>query len=204
MTTFDDSATSETTWMQWLDLEADGELSADERRLLDQAAVDHSALESERATLGRLHELLAPGSIAPVIEPSSDFVSRVMDHLPQAEWETRSESSNGWIVWQLPVAAMLAFAVAAAFLLSGIDSAILGTGAAIADFFATTALAGAGLLEASWRGMGWGLQQMFADSPATVVAVAGLVLGIDALFVSLLLRRRRTATESASEPPSDS
>ena len=206
MTTFDNSGTNETAsagpqdWMLWLDLEADGELNADERRCLEAAQAENPSVDSQRAAFRNLHDLLAPSSIAPAVEPSPDFVARVMENLPQADWEARAEEPAGLVAWQLPIAAMLAFTVGAAFLLSGLDSAILGTGAAIADFLATTALAGAGLLEASWRGMGWGLQQAFADSPATVAAVAGAVLGVDALFVSLLLRRRRqTATESASD-----
>ena len=184
---------NDTSWMQWLDLDAVGELSAEERRQLDAAMAEDPSRESDRTAFRKLHELLAPGAAAaPSIEPSPDFVARVMGNLPRADWEVREEESS-LSAWQIPIAAMLLFAVGAAFLLSGVDSAILGTGAAIADFMATTALAGAGLLEASWRGMGWGLQQMFAESPATVAAVAGVVLGVDALFVSMLLRRRRQA-----------
>lgn len=192
MTTFN-ADTNDTQWMQWLDLDADGELSAEERSRLDAAMAEEPARESDRTAFRKLHELLTPGSATvPSVEPSPDFVARVMDNLPVADWEAREEESS-FAAWQMPIAAMLLFAVGAAFLLSGVDSAILGTGAAVADFLATTALAGAGLLEASWRGMGWGLQQMFADSPATVAAVAGVVLGVDALFVSMLLRRRRQA-----------
>lgn len=199
MTTFN-AETNETPWMQWLDLDADGELSAEERSRLDAAMAEDPARESDRVAFRKLHELLAPGcTAAPSIEPSPDFVARVMDNLPRADWEAHQEESS-LAAWQMPIAAMLLFAVGAAFLLSGVDSAILGTGAAIADFLATTALAGAGLLEASWRGMGWGLQQMFADSPATVAAFAGVVLGVDALFVSMLLRRRRqAATETVAD-----
>lgn len=200
MTTLNNSGIDKTGpgWMQWLDLEADGELSGDESSRLNRALADDPMRESERAVFRKLHGLLAPGSsAAPAIEPSPDFVARVMDNLPQADWETRATADEGVAAWQLPIAAMLAFAVGAAFLLSGVDNAILGTGAAIADFLATTALAGAGLLEASWRGMGWGLQQMFADSPATVAAASGVVLGLDILFVSLLVRRKRqTATQA--------
>ena len=200
MTTSNTKTDETTSWMQWLDLDADGELSAEEQSQLDEAMSEDPSREVDRAAFRTLHEWIAPGSIgAPTIDPSPDFVARVMDNLPRADWESRSEESR-LAAWQMPIAAMLLFAVGAAFLLAGVDSALLGTGAAIADFLATTALAGAGLLEASWRGLGWGLRQMFAESPAAVAAMAGVVLGVDALFVSLLLRRRRqVASESMTE-----
>lgn len=209
MTTFADDKSGDRPMlvMQWLDQEADGELTAVERGRLDRALADDTSLESDRVAMGRLHQLLTSPEAAPSIEVSPDFVACVMARLPEAPWQERlaaqqatDESNQGIGAWQLPLAAMLAFATLAAFLLSGIDSAILGTGGAVLDFLATTALAGAGLLEASWRGVGWGLQDVFTESPATVAAMAGLVLGLDILFLSMLLRRKsQPATEACAD-----
>lgn len=207
MTTTSDAVPRATPdrWMQWLDQEADGELTAAERRGLDRALADDPARETERLAMSRLHQLLTSPEAAPSIEVSPDFVACVMARLPEAPWQAEQHSAKqaglvGLVAWQLPLAAMLAFATLAAFLLAGIDNAILGTGGAVLDFLATTALAGAGLLEASWRGVGWGLQDIFTHSPGTVAAMAGLVVGLDILFVSLLLRRKsRLATEACAD-----
>jgi hypothetical protein len=57
---------------------------------------------------------------------------------------------------------------------------------------AMAAIAGAGLLGATWTGLGMAVGELFARSPGTLVAVALLAVCLAALTVSLL-RRPRTA-----------
>ena len=72
---------------------------------------------------------------------------------------------------------------------------------AVVDFLGTTALAGAGLLFATWRGFGLGLAELFADSPLSLVALAAMVVFLDLLVLSLL-RRRKAVPQATDEPPS--
>lgn len=56
--------------------------------------------------------------------------------------------------------------------------------------FQTAALAGTGLLAASWRGIGLAVRELFATSPGTVVAFLVLVLALDLLVLALVRRRK--------------
>jgi hypothetical protein len=68
---------------------------------------------------------------------------------------------------------------------------------AVVDLFQSTALAGAGLLSASWTGLGLAFQELLAGSVWNLIAVGLLVFGVDFLLIRMLLRRNRPA-EAAS------
>ena len=53
----------------------------------------------------------------------------------------------------------------------------------------TTAVAGAGLLTASWQGLGLALGEIFGGSKLTLAVFAVFVAGVDFLFVRYLLRQ---------------
>ncbi|MEM1205979.1 MAG: hypothetical protein AAGN66_22300, partial [Acidobacteriota bacterium] len=142
-----------------------------------------------------LHRLLGSSRI-PVRE---GFREGVMAALPAAAaWERPAARS-----WHLALAMLLACALGASLLLPGTlaDDALFGTGSAVADFFETTLLAGAGLLEASWRGVGMGLAELFAASKSSLLAMGLLVLCLDLLFVSML--RRRPKAEAKADVSED-
>lgn len=188
--------------LQWLDEGLDegadarsfGDAPAEWRESLQRALEDDPGLRAERRRTERLHDLLREDRRQERIEVDEGFTRRVMENLPVAPWERATSRAP----WRLPLAAMLVFALGAALLFAGAgDNVFVGTGLALADFLQATALAGAGLLGATWRGVGLGLEQLFQGSPAALVAFAVLVIGIDLLFVALL-RRRSTASESAS------
>lgn len=131
------------------------------------------------------------------------FCERVMAALPAAAWERRL-GERRLPAWALPTALTAALAVGAAlvFILGGAsaaDSHALGITAAVFDFLATAALAGAGLLFATWRGVGLGLEQLISDSGLSLLALATAVLFLDLLFIALLRRRRSAARETAGE-----
>ena len=89
-------------------------------------------------------------------------------------------------------------------MLAGVSTAQLHPGApflaalgAVADLMVAAALAGAGLLGASWSGVGLALGEIFAGSKGTLAAFAGLVVGLN-LVLFLLLRRRPAAVKSGA------
>ena len=57
---------------------------------------------------------------------------------------------------------------------------------------------GAGLLDASWRGLGLALGRLFEGSLLNLVAFGVFVIGVDALFLRLLLKTRRRVREAAA------
>ncbi len=193
-----------TTYHEWLDLEAEGALGPAETaalaRHLDPDQGDCAACREERRAIAALHRELAASRL-PVPE---GFAERVMAALPAAGWEARHPRA-----WKLPVAALALLAGAAAAL-AGISSAELHPGmpfvaaaSAVADLFVTAALAGAGLLAASWSGIGLVLGELFSSSTGTLVAFAVLVVGVN-LLLFFLLRRRPAAARASAERGSGS
>lgn len=183
---------------EWLTLE-DPDLSGltpGERRRLEEHLSACASCRAERAELQALDRLIVEEAL-PV---RASFRQEVLAALPAAGWEGRSPRA-----WMWPVAAMLALGIAAAALL-GASSTRLAPGAsfisalaAVGDLFLTGLLAGTGLLSASWRGIGLVLDR--ALTPSSTVAFVLLVISIDVLLLSMILRRRRaraTANSSSS------
>jgi hypothetical protein len=89
-----------------------------------------------------------------------------------------------------------AFAVAMPAARTGDAGPVSGTAGAVADMIATGALAAAGMLWASWRGMGVALDAFL--SPGAAFALLILVVSLDVLLLSFLVRRgRKPAREIA-------
>lgn len=177
-------------------LDAAAELGLDE--LAAELAAD-SRLAAEAAGWRALHRVLREDRVA----VREGFQQRVMAALPEPAWRTsRARSAR---LYPALVAALLACTVGATFLLSGLaDQPLAGTGLALADFFQTTLLAGSGLLGATWVGLGFGLEKLFASSGVSLFAFGAAVLFLNLLFFSLL-RRRGAAPAAApvSSPEGD-
>ena len=198
MKIFDEAAVRE-----WVDLDLDGGLDpgAGEKSALEDSLAEHPELRAERRQLEVLHEMLAESRIA--VRP--DFAAAVVSDLPVASWE-RSLQSNRAPAWLLPLAMLVTLAVGAAAMLAfggaGASHPALGTLGVVWDFVATTTLAGAGLLFATWRGVGLGVEQWVAESGLNMMALAAAVFFLDLLFLSLM-RRRRTAVCEVDESRRD-
>ncbi len=67
------------------------------------------------------------------------------------------------------------------------------------ELFGSSLVAGAGLLNASWRGVGLALGRLFDGSLLNLVALGVVVLGLDLLFLRLLLSTRRAVTEAEEQ-----
>lgn len=166
----------------WLHLDLDDRLGAEQRDLLRAALRRDPSLARERRELARLDSMLTDSRV-PV---GPEFTQQVMSALPPAGWEARHP--RGW-----------SFAAGLLLLLGSLSAALVGMGsarvqeggsfltalAAVGDMFRSAALAGAGLLGASWKGLGLAMGDLLAGSLGSVVALGALVLCLNVLFISL-------------------
>lgn len=175
-----------------LDLELEGELGALERRELERHLAGCADCARERAELAAVHAALA-ASRMPVRD---GFRDAVMAALPQAGWEARPVSA-----WRLPAAMMVLLAAGAALLLGtrGLGGSLVGALASVLELLGATALAGAGLLGASWKGLGLVVSQALEGSPLHL-AVAGIGVVCLDLLVLRMIRRRRAAPAPVRTP----
>lgn len=182
-----------TTYREWLELESDGELPPDRRADLDAHLAACPECSTERRDLERLQGLLQRERLA--VRP--DFRHAVLQSLPAAPWEARAPRS-----WSFPVAAFLLLGGIAALLFGsssgemGGGSSVLGALLALTGLVQASTLAGAGLLGASWKGVGLVLQEVLA-SPMSLGAFALLVVCLNLLLVSLVRRRRVAVARDA-------
>ena len=206
--------TDDTSLFEWIDAAAEGTLADADRARLERALDARPELATERTIAHRLHRLLATDRI-PVRE---GFARRVaaeitaltrLDHLlatdriPVREGFAqrvrsaieRDTSAANRAAWHVPVALAAGLLVAATFLMSagGGVAGSLGTFAAVADFFQTATLTGAGLLGATWQGITIAFDEMLVGSRSSIVALIVGVVCLDLLFVRMLRRRPRAA-----------
>lgn len=174
---------------EWLHLEPDGGLTTAERARLHRHLLSCAECRRESEELPELFGLL-DGSKVPVEE---GFGERVMSALPAAGWQARRPRS-----WSVAAALLVALLGLSATLVSidgagGVESALPIGGAllAIVELFRSTLLAGAGLSTASWQGLGMAVGELLHGSPVNTAVFALFVLGIDFLFIRLLMRTAR-------------
>lgn len=178
------------TYREWLHLDADGRLAASQRAELEQHLAACAGCRDEREDLLALEALLQKNRI-PV---RTDFKDNVLSSLPTTGWENRHPKT-----WGFPAAVFLLLAGIAAALFGSSHLSTAGPGAsallAVADMLGSTMQAGAGLLAATWKGLGMAFEEVIA-SPVSLGALAVLVVSLNLLLVSLL-RRRRSAPDAA-------
>ena len=182
-------------WNEWVDLDLDGELLGSERDQLQEALAARPELQRERRELKQLHHLLDDSKI----EVHPQFEGRVMDALPVAAWQ-KAPAAGRFPAWALPVALVVVMAVASSLVFAGnlTGNHLVETGAMLADLVKTSALAGSGLLFATWRGVGIGVEELVADSTLNLAVFGVFVLCVNLLFLSFLRRRRPAAALAES------
>jgi predicted anti-sigma-YlaC factor YlaD len=171
-----------------LDLELDGaavdeSLSAAEKARLEEHLASCAECRVEREGLLMLHERLS----AAVVEPRAGFAGEVMRALGPAPWEARA-----LVVWRWPFALLLGLGGLAAVLLGGAAAELepragsFDAFMALARLLESAALAGAGLLGASWKGLGSGLAEWLGASKLNLAGAGVLLLALNLLFLRLL------------------
>jgi anti-sigma factor RsiW len=173
-------------YREWLNLDADGRLPRQEQRLLTEHLASCAECRREREELWALDGLLRRSAIA--VRPG--FRAAVLASLPAAGWEARAPRA-----WRFPAAVfVLLGSLAAALLVAGSASAPAGVSALLAmgGMFRAAALAGAGLLAASWKGIGLVVDEVIS-SPMSLGVFGFLVLCLNLLLISLIRRRRPAA-----------
>ncbi|HZF13065.1 MAG TPA: hypothetical protein VFE33_30105 [Thermoanaerobaculia bacterium] len=178
------------TFREWLQLETAGDtdLSPERRESLASHVAECPECQAERRDLAHVSQVLARGRLA----VRADFRQSVIEALPAAGWESRHPRT-----WRFPGSVAVLFGlVAAAFFGRGTaasGSPIWGALLAIASFFRATLVAGLGLMQASWKGLGLVCGEIFSSWPA-LAAFAVLVICLNLLLLSLV--RRRAAAPS--------
>ena len=174
------------TYREWLNLDADGGLDSGDRALLDEHLASCADCRREREEILALDGLLRSSALP--VRP--DFRASVMSALPTVGWQARSPRA-----WRFTAAVIVLLGgFAAALLIAGSAPATSGFGAlaAVGGMLQASILAGAGLLGASWKGLGLVFGQ-FISSPAKLGAFGFLVLCLNLLLISLIRRRRPAA-----------
>ncbi len=178
-----------------LDLDLEELLPPAEKARLESHLAGCADCRHERASLEAVHLRLA----ASVVQPREGFTGEVMRALVPAPWEARAA-----VVWRWPFAMLLALGGIAAVLLGGAaaelepSSGSFDAFVALARLLESAALAGAGLLGASWRGLGSGLGEWLAASKTHLALAGGLLLAMNLLFLRLLRPTARGAAADAA------
>lgn len=178
----------------WMQRDLDGELPAEEKRLLRRELAASAELAREQRALSELDRQLALSRI----EVREGFADDLMAHLPPAAWETRRARA-----WRLPLALLAGLVASIAALGATLGNAwpergLLAALAAVGDLFRTAALAGSGLLGFSWKGMRLAVQELVAGDPAAIAGLVLLLVGLNLLLYLGLRRHARPAPGAAS------
>jgi predicted anti-sigma-YlaC factor YlaD len=181
-----------THFRELLYLEPDGELNAGERSSLVQHLSSCASCREERDELRRMQAMLAQSRA----RVSDSFTEDVVAGLPAAGWETRSPRT-----WIAALIAVVLLGFGSALLIGSaadgvLDAAPLAAATAVWELLSSSALAGAGLLGASWKGLGVAFQDILGRSIWNLLALGALVVCLDVMLFRLLFRRRRAETES--------
>jgi anti-sigma factor RsiW len=173
------------TYREWLNLDVDGVLPEESRAQLTEHLAACAECRTERDGLLGFASLLQKARV-PVRE---DFRAQVLSALPTAGWESRSPRT-----WAFPAAVFLLLAGVAAAVMGGRGphASLLSALVAVTGMFRASAVAGAGLIAASWKGLGMAFAAALS-SPVSIGVFGVFVLCLNLLLVSLLRRRRSTA-----------
>ena len=176
------------TYREWLNLDADGVLPRGHRGPLDEHLAGCAECRAERDELLALESLLYRTRIP--VRP--DFRAQVMSSLPSVGWESRSPRT-----WAFPAAVFALFAAVAAATMGGRSpqSSLVSALTAVAGMFRASAAAGAGLIAASWKGLGMAFAAALS-SPVSLGAFGVFVLCLNLVLFSLLRRRRPVSSEA--------
>lgn len=176
-------------YREWLNLEADGRLPRDERVRLQEHLTSCTSCRTELDGMRSLESLLVRNRL-----PVRDgFRADILAALPATGWEARAPRT-----WGFPVAMFVLLAVVSATVVGTTpgESSGLGALSAVFGMFRAAALAGSGLLAASWKGFGLVFEEMLA-SPMSLGMFGVFVLCLNILLI-MMIRRKRSEVPTAA------
>lgn len=168
-----------------IDAFVDGAVSEQERRQAEQHLADCSECRDEARGLTALSELLAAERLAPA-PLDIDFRAAATRPGPRVA---------------VAVAALAALVGGAAALLAALAPRVESAAAAAAtlfDFTVTAGLVGAGLLDASWRGMSAAVSSTLQPAAPGLLFGGAAAVGLTVLLVALLRRGARASVRGRS------
>lgn len=181
---------------EWLFLEPDGELSREQLAELDAWSAGSAEIAATRRQVERLDALLAGSKI----DVRDGFQQQLMTSLPPAGWHARHPRS-WWVA-----AMVLAVLGGSSALLMGLSAAQLEPAspfvaamAAVGEMLTSSIAAGAGLIGASWHGIGLVFGEWLGQSMPNTVAFVVAVVGISLLLLRRLRRQPRPTVELADD-----
>lgn len=170
--------------------ELDRDLAPAEARRLEALCRQEPALAAERRELRDLSHLLASDRI----EARPGFDRTVLSALPEQPRWARAEGRSRWL---FPLAVAVLLLSGTLLLLGGATGEpIPGLLVSVAEFFGSSILAGAGLLGASWTGVGMIVGELL-EGPGWIAFGLG-VLALDILLLKLLRQGGSSAAREAT------
>lgn len=172
-----------------IDAWVDGAVSEAERRSAEQHMAECAACRDEARELSALHELLAAERLSP--EPLAVDI-----HAP-----LRARLRAGRRRAAVAAAALVALFGGALALLATLAPAAGSAASAAAtlfDFGATLGMLGAGLLDASWRGLNVAMSSALEPATPALLVGGAAVVGLTGLLFSLLRRGSKASVRQDS------
>jgi len=172
-----------------IDAYVDGAVSEAERRLAEQHLAGCAACRDEARGLSVLHELLAAERLAP--EPLAIDIS--------APPRTRLRAGRRRaMVATAALVAVFGGALAVLATLAPAAGSAASAAATLFDFTVTLGMLGAGLLDASWRGLNAAMSSALAPATPALLFGGAAVVGLTGLLFSLLRRGSRASARQRS------
>ena len=172
-----------------VDAYVDGAVSEAERRLAEQHLAGCAACRDEARGLSALHELLAAERLAP--EPLAiDIGAPLRTRLRAGRRRARVAAAALVAVFGGALAVLATLAPAA--------GSAASAAATLFDFTVTLGMLGAGLLDASWRGLNAAMSSALAPATPALLFGGAAVVGLTGLLFSLLRRGSRASARQRS------
>lgn len=171
-----------------IDAWVDGAVSEAERRSAERHIAECAACRDEARALSALHELLAAERLSP--EPLAIDL-----HAPRTR---RRAGRRRSAVAAAALVALFGGALATLATLAPAAGSAASAAATLFDFTVTLGMLGAGLLDASWRGLNVAMSSALAPATPALLFGGAAVLGLTGLLFSLLRRGSKASARQRS------
>jgi len=171
-----------------IDAWVDGAVSEAERRSAEQHIAECAACRDEARALSALHQLLAAERLSPA--PLAIDL-----HAPPTR---RRAGRRRAAVAAAALVALFGGALALLATIAPAAGSAASAAATLFDFVATVGMLGAGLLDASWRGLNVAMSSALAPATPALLFGGAAVVGLAGLLFSLLRRGSKASARQRS------